>query len=324
MFGRESNMKRKKSVLVTMIRPTPEVRNLLSEIEPHAEVRFLKDNEDIGENLKGVEVLYGSIPEKYFHSAESVRWVQTNSTGVDHMMYPAFQNSGIILTNTGASITTIVAEHALAMLFALARNLHIQRDFMLERKWEIKCGVEIGGLVLGIAGFGKIGRAIAERAKPSVKEIRALDLEAPEESPGISRNYGFDQLPEFLQVCNAIICSLPLTQLTKNMFGDREFATMPDNSYFINISRGGIVDEDALCRALRNKKLAGAGLDVTEREPYPSDGVLWSEPGLLLTPHSAGFCERLEERKIKQFVENFKLYISKGEIPGSIDKNKGW
>ncbi len=317
-------MKSKKIVLVTMLKPSPEVRNLLAEIEPYAEISFLKDNEDIGEKLKGVEVLYGSIPEKDFHRAKSVRWVQTNSTGVEHMMYPAFQNSDIILTNAGASITTIVAEHALAMLFALARNLHIQRDFMLERKWEIKCGVEIGGLILGIAGFGKIGRAIAERAKPSVKAIRALDLKTPEESPEISRNYGFDQLPSFLEGCNAIICSLPLTKLTEGMFGDKEFSIMPDNSYFINISRGGIVDEDALSRALRDKKLAGAGLDVTEREPYPPEGKLWAEPGLLLTPHSAGFCERLEERKIKQFAENFKSYINKGTIPGSIDKNRGW
>ena len=103
-----------------------------------------------------------------------------------------------------------------------------------------------------------------------------------------------------------------------------EFAMMPDNSYIINISRGGVVDEDALCRALQNGKLAGAGLDVTEQEPYPAEGALWDQPGLLLTPHSAGFCERLEERKIRQFVENFKAYIDTGKIPGSIDKRKGW
>lgn len=317
-------MKNKKKVLVTIIKPSPEVKKLFEEIDPLADIKYLDDDQEIGENLKDIEILYGSIPEKDFHKAATIRWIQTNSTGVDHMMYPAFQNSDIILTNTGNAMTAVVAEHALAMLFALARDLHIQRDLMKERRWEVTGGVEIGGLTLGIAGFGKIGQAIAKRAKLFVKEIHALDLKAPGKNADISQSYGFDQLAAFLKACNAIICALPLTEKTKHMFSDKEFAMMPDNSYIINISRGGIIDENALCRALRNKKLAGAGLDVTEQEPYPPDGILWTEQGLLLTPHSAGFYERFKERKIEQFIKNFKAYIKTGKIPGCIDKHRGW
>lgn len=310
--------------LIAMITPTPEIRALLSEIEADAEISFLGESEDIGSRLHDVEVLYGVIPEKDFSKANKIRWLQTNSTGVDHMMYPAFQNSDIILTNTGYSISTIVAEHALVMLFALARNLHIQRDYMREHKWKIECGVEIGSLSLGIIGFGKIGSAIAHRARPFFKDISILDMASVEKPAYVKHVYGFTELHEMLEKCNAVICSIPFTPQTKGLISDAEFSIMPDRSYIINISRGGIVDEKALVRALRSGKLAGAGLDVTEQEPCPPESPLWNEPNLLLTPHSAGFCQDLEKRKITQFIKNFKSYAREKRIPTAIDKKRGW
>ena len=255
---------KKIKTLISMIEPVPEIKKLISEIEPYADISFLDDGDDIGEKLYGVEVLYGSIPEKDFAKASSVRWIQTNSTGVEHMMYPAFKSSDIILTNAGPSITTIVAEHALTMLFSLARNLHIQRDYMHEHKWEIDCGVEIGALSLGILGFGRIGMAMAVRAAVFVKELHILDVKAPEKPDYAKQVYGFGELHALLKKCNAVICSLPLTSQTRSMISDTEMAMMPDRSYIVNISRGGVVDEAALIRALQKGKLAGAGLDVTE------------------------------------------------------------
>ena len=314
----------KVKTLIAMIKPTPGIKALLSEIEECADISFLGDDEDIGSRLHDVEVLYGWIPEKDFHKADKVRWLQTNSTGIDHMMYPAFRNSEIMLTNTGYSITTIVAEHALSMLFALARNLHIQRDYMRERKWEIECGVEIGSFSLGIIGFGKIGSAIAVRAKPFVKDICVLDMASVEKPDYVKRVHGFSELHEMLGACNAVICSIPLTSQTRHLIGDAEFAVMPNKSYLVNISRGGIVDEEALVRVLKSGKLAGAGLDVTEQEPCPAESPLWNEPKLLLTPHSAGFCQDLEKRKIAQFITNFKAYVKEGRISTAIDKKRGW
>ena len=315
---------KKIKTLITMIKPAPEIKKLLEEIEAYADIRFLGDDEDIGQNIEEIEVLYGSVPEKDFNRASSIRWLQTNSTGVEHMMYPAFKKSDIILTNAGPSITTIVAEHALTMLFSLARNIHIQRDYMHEHKWEIDCGVELGSLSLGILGFGRIGKAMAVRAAAFVKEIHILDVNTPEKPDYAKQVYCFDEVPALLKNCRAVICSLPLTPMTKNMLSDKEIDMMPDRSYLVNISRGGVVDEAALCRALQKGKLAGAGLDVTEEEPYPADGPLWNEKRLLLTPHSAGYCERLEERKISQFIRNFKEYVKDGKISGSLDKNRGW
>jgi phosphoglycerate dehydrogenase-like enzyme len=231
--------------------------------------------------------------------------------------------SDVILTNTGRSITNIVAGHALAMLYALARNLHHQRDRMRQRQWEIVCGRDIGEMTLGILGFGKIGSAIAMRARPMVEHIYALDVAEPT-ADTLDRGYTFDSLGELLGACDAIICSLPLTKTTHRLIGREQFERMRRDAYLINISRGEIVDEAALLVALREGEIAGAGIDVLEREPCPPDSELWDEPNLLLTPHSAGFCERLQERKIRQFIENFQEYAATGRISMALDKGRGW
>lgn len=310
--------------LITMITPSPAIKEALAELEPYTDIKFLEKGEVVTDYLSDIEVFYGTLEEVDFPKAKKLKWLQTNSTGVDHVMYPAFKNSDIILTNTGRSITTIVAEHSLTMLFALTRNLHHQRDMMKAHRWEIVCGREIGAMTLGILGFGKIGSAIAERAKTFVQKIHVLDIRPLVDNENIDKVYSLENLDEFLASCNGIICSLPLTAQTHNLISTKEFKAMRNDAYLINISRGEIVDEKALLNALRNKDIAGAGIDVLEKEPCPPDSPLWDEPNLLLTPHSAGYCEALEERKIKQFIENFKEYAMTGKISRCINKTNGW
>jgi phosphoglycerate dehydrogenase-like enzyme len=317
-------MDQKVKILITVIPPSPPVRKVLSEIEHYADIVFLGESETIEKYVEEIEVLYGNIDEKNLAKARRLRWVQTNSTGVEQVMYPAFRNSDIILTNTGRSITTVVADHAVTMFLSLARNIHHQRDLMKEHKWEIVCGRDIGRMTLGILGYGKIGREIGVRVRTFVNKLYVLDILSIEASDIVDKTFNLDALHDFLGECDAVICSLPLSPSSMNLISDREFGYMKNDSYLINISRGEIVNQDALLRALRSKKLAGAGIDVLEKEPCPPESPLWEEPNLLLTPHSAGYCETLEVRKMEQFVENFRNYIKTGKIPMSLNKSQGW
>lgn len=317
-------MKKKVKTLITIIPPSVEVKNVLSELDSFADIRFLEANEKLSEYVEDIEVLYGNIDEENLARAKNLKWVQTNSTGVEQLMYPAFRNSGIILTNTGRSITSVVASHAVTMFLALARNIHHQRDLMKEHRWEIIVGRDIGNMTLGILGYGKIGREIAIRARPFVSKLNTLDIIKISETGIVDKAFIFDQLHTFLRECDAIICSLPLTPDSMNLISDREFDCMKAGSYLVNISRGEIVNQNALLNALRSKKLAGAGIDVLEIEPCPSENPIWDEPNLLLTPHSAGYCENLELRKMQQFVENFRHYLNTGDIPLKLDKSQGW
>lgn len=307
-----------------MISPSPEVNKILMEIEPYADIMFLGENETMADYVEKIEVLYGNIGEDDFVKAKKLKWVQTNSTGVEQLMYRAFQESDIILTNTGRSITTVVADHAVTLFLALARNIHHQRDLMKEHKWEIVCGRDIGNMTLGILGYGKIGHEIALRAHALVKNIYVLDVRKISADVLLEKTYTPDKLHDFLGDCDAVICALPLTSHSANLISFGEFDSMKKDGYFINISRGEIVDEKALLMALRENKIAGAAIDVLETEPCPPDSPLWNESNLLITPHCAGFCETLEPRKMQQFVENFKDYIETGEISKSLNKTQGW
>ena len=307
-----------------MDKPTPDIEALFEPFGSRVDIRFLQKGERVADFLGDLEVLYGTLKREDFHKAACLRWLQTNSTGVEHVMYPEFQHSEIILTNAGRSITTVVADHALALFLSLARNLHHQRDMMKQHTWKAFSGRDIGGMVLGILGLGKIGSAVAVRAKAFVEEIHALDIREIQEIDTIAKAYHPDQLDNFLHACDAVICSLPLTPRTENLISDHAFQCMKNSSYFINVCRGEVVNESALLKALRNKEIAGAAVDVLAEEPCSADSPLWDEPNLLITPHSAGYCENLRWRKMKQFAENLEHYIESGTIPGSIDKMRGW
>lgn len=316
-------MNKKVKTLIKVIPPSPPVLKVLSEIEPYSEITFF-DKETEENCIEDIEVLYGNISENDLARAKKLKWVQTNSTGVEQMMYPAFINSEIILTNTGRAITTVVADHAVTLFLSLTRNIHHQRDLMKEHKWEIVCGRDIGNMTLGILGYGKIGREIAIRARPFVKRLYTFDISILPPEEIIDKTFPPGMLHSFLGECDGIICSLPLSPLSGNLISEMEFDWMKQDSYFINISRGEIVSEIALLTALRSGKLAGAAIDVLEEEPCRPDNPLWDEPNLLITPHCAGYCETLEQRKMQQFVENFKNYIQTGTIPMSLNKTRGW
>jgi phosphoglycerate dehydrogenase-like enzyme len=255
-------------------------------------------------------------------NADRLRWIQLNSTGADVMMYDSFANSGIALTTLGGAITTTVAEHALALLLSLTRNLHVQRDLQREKKWEVACGVELSRLTLGLIGFGRIGRAIASRARVFGMEIVAIDAKPADRPDYVDELWGPDRLPDLLRRSHALICSVPKTSETVHMLSREQLESMTPGSYLINVGRGGVIDEDALVQALRSGHLAGAALDVTEVEPLPAHSPLWHEPKLLLTPHSARFSRDLREKKIRWFADNLSRYIKGESLQGRVDPRR--
>jgi D-2-hydroxyacid dehydrogenase (NADP+) len=135
---------------------------------------------------------------------------------------------------------------------------------------------------------------------------------------------GLDTLPEMLSRSNILVCCLPFTEQTHKLLGREQFAALPDGSYFINVSRGRIVDEDALIAALRSGKLAGAGLDVTYTEPCPPESPLWTEPNVILTSHSAGGSQHIRGRAMRFFVDNLHRYVKGEPLLNIVDKQKGY
>ena len=311
-------------VVLIEARQEPEVVALLVDAPAGLEIRCLESGEKLADHIGEVEILYGFISEEDLPGATSLRWVQQPHAGIEGFMYPAFKASDIVLTNCRGLYGPQIAEHAFALLLALTRRIPAQLEFMQRRHWERVPCVELAGTTLGIIGLGGIGRAVAVRAKAFEFEVIAVDAEPVEQSAGVDRLGGMDWLPELLARAQAVVICCPSTPETHQLLGREEFARMPRGSYLINVSRGRIIDEEALVDALRSGQLAGAGLDVTYEEPCPPESPLWTEENAILTSHSAGASQHIRRRAMQLFVDNLHRWVRGEPLVNVVDKSKGY
>ena len=236
----------------------------------------------------------------------SLRWIHASGAGCKEFLTPALINSDIVLTNGRIIQGPEVADHALALLLALTRNLH----YILRGHGIMPRPLELRGKVAIVVGLGGIGMLIAERAvgfgmkvigvNPNyVPMLRMFERVVPPEDVR-------DVLPE----ADVVFCASPHTAATYRMFADPEFAAMKPDAFFINVSRGQLVDSDALVEVLRRGHLAGVGLDVTDPEPLPDDHPLRRIDRVIITPHIAGLSEFSRQRSFKLIDENIGRFIA--------------
>ncbi len=251
-----------------------------------------------------------------------LHWVATTAAGVDFLPLEAIRERGIVLTS-GAGLPTIpVAEFAVLCVLSASKNLPALVRAHDRREWVQAPGrAELFESRALIIGYGSIGRAIAERLRTfgvSVTGVRG----GPRGEPGV---IGPAEWRARLGEFDWVILAAAATPETRGMLGARELAAMRASAYLINIARGALVDEDALARALRERQIAGAYLDVTVREPLPADHPLWSAPGALITAHSSGAATtRMFERAGALFAENLGRYVSGHPLLNVVDLERGY
>ncbi|MFQ5648597.1 MAG: hydroxyacid dehydrogenase [bacterium] len=215
----------------------------------------------------------------------NLRVIGRAGTGVDNIDVAAATQKGIAVVNSPGGNTLSAAEHTFAMMIALARQIPAAHLSMLAGKWQRSAftGVELYGKKLGIVGLGQIGREVANRARAFGMTVVAYD-------PLISAadfqaaHVGQMEIDEMLEQCDFLTLHLPLNEQTRHLFSDRQFETCNPNLRIINVARGGVIDEDALCRAVKAGKIAGAALDVFEKEP-PGMSPLLGLSNVITTPH---------------------------------------
>ena len=305
-------------------RQAPEIEEMLSDVPPGVEVHFLPHGESLREHIADVEILFGHLGEDAILEATALRWVHQPHAGVEGFMYPAFKASDIILTNCRGLYGTQIAEHAFALLLSITRRIPAQLEFMKTKHWERVPCVELAGMTMGILGLGGIGRAIAVRAQAFEFNIIAADVEPIDKPDTVSELFGLDELMAFLAKSNILMVCCPSTPETHKLLSDAQFNQMPDDSYVVNVSRGKVVDEEALVAALRNGKVAGAGLDVTYTEPCPPENPLWEQENVILTSHSAGSSQHIRRRAMQLFIDNLHRYVEGKPLVNVVDKQKGY
>lgn len=288
------------------------------------EVVISGDGKRFDEVIDRVEIAAGSVPRERLLDAAVLQWYQQFGTGSEWLIPLAeLRQSDLVITNVSDNHYNGLAEHVLSLIFALTRQLHHAVRAQANGTWfnpGAETLPELRGKVLLLAGVGSIGQRVAEVAAVLGMVVIGLRRDPSKKSAYLDRCVTADQLLAVLPEVDVVANSLPLTPDTKHLFNAAAFAAMKESAIFVNVGRGGTVDEQALIAALQNGALGGAGLDVFAQEPLPQDSPLWDLPNVIVTGHYAGGSDTLTQRFITVFVDNLKLFLSGEPLRNIVDK----
>ena len=265
--------------------------------------------------------------------ARRVRWLSSVAAGLDGIVTPALLASGIAITNASGVHGPNIAEHVLAMMLMFTRGLPKLFRAQLARRWDrnltsrSEAFGELTGKTLLIVGLGRIGEAIAVRARPfGVRVVAVKHDPSTRHDAGVAVDelLGLDALDEALGRADHVCVTVPLTPATHHLIDARRIARLRAGAFLYNISRGAVIDEAALVDALRAGKLGGAGLDVFEEEPLPETSPLWDLDNVILTPHVAGVTPLYYQRTAALFADNLDRFLAGQPLANRYDPARGY
>ncbi len=293
------------------------------------EVFHARGADDVKKHIRETEIMYGNrLNDAILPDACALRWVQATGAGVEHALTEAFASAPVILTNASGIHSVQMSEHALGMMVALARHFHHYIRMQQEHKWDKSLGMsdmaELSQKTLGILGLGAIGEALAERARAFGMHVLGLKRSAGGYNGAADEAVGPDALERVMRESDFLVNLLPLTPATRGIISTEVIASMKPGAFFINLGRGGTVDEKALADALAQRAIAGAGLDVFEEEPLSEHSMLWTLDNVIITPHVSGLSPRYWERATALFCENIRRYRAGEELLNVVDKGLGY
>lgn len=275
-----------------------------------------------------VEVILGFIPEPLFHAAPRLRWVHAIASGMDMFLYPAMRDSQVVLSGEKGLVGGHLADTGFGLLLALTRQigtaLRLGPEGWKQREAMRRVEVELEGLTMGIVGFGGTGRALARRAVAFGMNVLAADVSPVSPSDGVDEVWPIARLFDLLAASDVVAIGAPLTDETRALFNDAAFSAMKRGALIVNVTRGEIIDGEALVAALRDGRCGGAALDVAPIEPLPADHPLWSFDNVAMTPHTAGASQHRAPRNIARFCENLERAQKGAPLVGVVDKKLGY
>jgi phosphoglycerate dehydrogenase-like enzyme len=300
---------------------------------PQVEVVHRASYDGVESDLRDAEVLvtFNLRPEQFAHAVR-LRWIHAPAAAVHQLLFPELVQRDVLLTNAREVHGPVVAEHVIALIFALAKRVHQAVRFQQKHVWgqeamwrERPRPRELAGATLGLIGLGCIGRHVAKSGAALGMRVIAVREHPERPKPdGIQEVLASSQLETLLERSDYVVLAAPLTPATRGLINASRLARMKPDACLINVGRGPLVDEPALAAALRQGRIGGAALDVFENEPLPADSPLWDLEDLLITPHTAGMTEKLWERHYALLSENLRRYLAHQPLLAVVDKQKGY
>ncbi len=278
----------------------------------------------------GAEVQFGLITRPVFLAAKKLKWFHFVGIGFDPIVraMPEFKEGKVVMTNARETHVVPMADHVMAAILAHAHRIGEMLGDQRKHHWHsegyVRRIVELEGTRMGVMAMGDIGRAVAMRAAAFGVEVYAVDILAMGPPPGVREVWPVERLDEMLGMVDWLVVTPPLTEATKGMVDRRRFGLLPEGAHVTVVSRGGIVDEEALVEGLHSGKIGGAALDVTAVEPLPEDSPLWDAPNMWISPHVSAESVQLIERRKAIFKENLRRYLAGEDLLHVCDMEKGY
>ena len=271
------------------------------------------------------EAAFGTIPLALLKQATRLRWLQAPQAAPPAgYYYDELISHPVVVTNFREIYNDHIAAHIMAFVLAFARGLHHYFPRQMRREWKREpndTGVvhlpEATALVVGVGGIGTETARLAAAFGMRVIGVDARRLDAPD---SVAELHKPDALDTVLPLADFVILTVPHTPDTEGFMNRTRFKSMKRSAFFINIGRGKTTKLDDLVAALRAGEIAGAGLDVFEEEPLPADHPLWTMPGVLITPHTAGFGPYLDDRRFEVLLDNCQRFVAGEELRNVVDK----
>jgi phosphoglycerate dehydrogenase-like enzyme len=314
----------------------------LTAFEPHevakiraasslVELTIAKTRDEFRERLGGAEVVYGTMNAAELGAARHLKWVQTPAAGVENLD-PAFVASPVVLTNMARTFAPAISETAIGLLLCLTRGITTLYMPQFAKRQMNAVGtvkspdhVELAGKTMGIVGMGGIGSAVARRAHfgfdMKVVGTDARPVPKPEFVAELRDPSWFKTMVPTVDV---LVAAAPHTPLTNRMFDEAVFRSMKKTAYFLALSRGGLFDDLALVRALKEGWIAGAGLDVFPQEPPPTEHPIYDCKNVVMTAHTSGWSPDRQVRLVDLFAENVRRYAIGAPLMNVVDKKAGY
>ncbi|MBS4174963.1 D-2-hydroxyacid dehydrogenase [Bacillus sp. FJAT-49736] len=301
----------------------------MKKIIPNWDIIVGKDSSAWMDHLQDAEIIAGwkkEIKEYCIDQESKLRWLQSWSAGVNSFPLDKMANKGIIITSASGVHAFPISETIFALMLGLTRKVHTYVKNQINKVWHhANLSLEMHGKTVGIIGVGAIGKETAKIAKAFGMKVIGIRHSGRHEE-FVDEMYASSQLNNILPQCDYVVVTLPSTNETYHMFGKEQFSLMKPSAFFINIGRGDTVVEKDLIAALLEGKIAGAGLDVFEKEPLREESPLWELENVIITPHTSGSTENYDRRVIEEILlPNLRHYVK--ELTPSInivDYKKGY
>jgi phosphoglycerate dehydrogenase-like enzyme len=310
--------------LLILLGLTPETRtqyrDRLQERFPDVAMTLVDHHSKVGPHIAHAEALITFTPmmtPKVLEQAPKLKWIQTLGTGVDNLIDQPTLRKDVIVTNVRGIHGPPVSEAALASMLALARNLPGAVRGQDAREWRRWPAQLLHNKTVGIFGVGLIAETLAPMCKAFGMRVVGVSS-SPRAVAGFDGMHNRDELTQVVGDLDFLVLLTPLTPTTRNCIDAKVLAAMKPSGFLINLARGGVVDEAALVEALRDKRIAGAALDVFNQEPLPADHPFWGMENVIITTHQGGFCDVYIDYALPTVETNMRAFL-KGDLGGMIN-----